>query len=125
MFKKANLFTVQMERHIKWVCRMLSLRELQKLLEKYPLKDIDNIYTSWFWIFEPKFEVFVTELGKLTEDFEKLVLFFPSTEKIEVCDRENRESWIVETANPQQWNSFYEAFDDFTISFKRLLGLTK
>ena len=58
---------------------------------------------------------------KLEKQIEELIMLMPSTEKLEVCDFEAGESWIVETANPSQWQSFYDAFDRFVVSMKQFL----
>lgn len=58
---------------------------------------------------------------RLEKQIEELVMLMPSTEKLEVCDFEEGESWIVETANPSQWASFYDGFDRFLVSMKQFL----
>ena len=75
------------------------------------------------------FDDYERYFNKLAEKLEPLIqeLIFatPSTEKIEVYDSETKETWIVKTANPDQWQGFYETLDRFIVRIKLLLESLK
>lgn len=48
----------------------MSEKELLELIETFPLKNTDNIYTKWLKYFEPKLKAYFAELQKLTNDFQ-------------------------------------------------------
>jgi len=60
-------------------------------------------------------------LNKLWNDaLDELVVFVPSTEKLEVCDADTKETWIVTTAKPEQWSMFLDCLDSWIVKMRKV-----
>jgi len=55
-----------------------------------------------------------TDIRELQTAFDQMVVAW-SFGKIEVCDSELTESWVVETLLPDNAQQFYEALDNFSV----------
>ena len=64
-------------------------------------------------------------LNKLWNDaLDELVVFVPSTEKLEVCDADTKETWIVTTAKPEQWSMFLDCLDSWIVKMRKVFDET-
>jgi len=64
------------------------------------------------------------ELHRLFEQHIKnLVSIIPEEAKIEEYDHDADESWIVRTADPDQWRGFSDRLDQWLLKAKELLAL--
>lgn len=71
-----------------------------------------------------KNELFFVDTAKKLKPFiDELLTLFPTTTKIQV--EGEGETWIVETADPDAWSGFYDAFDGFMVKMKELLESLK
>jgi len=58
---------------------------------------------------------------KLQPFYDTLVAMVPKTVKIEEYDKETKESWIVQTADPSEWSMFIDSLDGWLVKFKEML----
>jgi len=56
-------------------------------------------------------------IENIKEAVKKMLAAWES-KKMEVCDFEMKESWIVETLNPEKFHEFYDALDLFLTRFQ-------
>jgi len=84
----------------------------------------DNAYKKWCEA-EDKIKVLLEERGllkqKLQPFYDTLVAMVPKTVKIEEYDKETKESWIVQTADPSEWSMFIDSLDGWLVKFKEML----
>jgi len=58
---------------------------------------------------------------KLQPFYDTLVAMVPKTVKIEEYDKETKDSWIVQTADPSEWSMFIDSLDGWLVKFKEML----
>jgi hypothetical protein len=97
----------------KWCDSQAEVEHLKELLLKYNTEAIE---------YEQKVE---RERGlqkqKLQPFYDTLVAMVPKTVKIEEYDKETKESWIVQTADPSEWSMFIDSLDGWLVKFKEML----
>jgi hypothetical protein len=84
-----------------------------------PLEIVSAIFSESLVEDKIQFDKCLMDLQKALD---RMKLYW-RTEKLTVCDSNNpEENWIVETLDPQNFNSFYEAFDSFSMLFSGFQG---
>jgi len=100
----------------KWVLVSDAQQEIDKLKTFR-----DNAYTKWC---DSQAEL-ERERGlqkqKLQAFYDTLMAMVPKTVKIDECDPETKETWIVQTADPSEWSMFIDSLGEWLVKFKELL----